>query len=161
MYIYSKKFKNMGKYARDLHDGLERKVKSMAQSVGLTDMGISIEAIRLKKSKNSIGEVVQGNDLVKLFTGEENLVAVALYEDAFLCVDDQTQNLWIEGLLSQISYDEEKEKVIITKPELQMSLGMYRKYGNVATQKYELALMTVQQLAEKTKAEKDAKKKNK
>ena len=73
----------MGKYARDLHDGLERKVKSMAQSVGLTDMGISIEAIRLKKSKNSIGEVVQGNDLVKLFTGEENLVAVALYEDAF------------------------------------------------------------------------------
>ena len=57
----------MGKYARDLHDGLERKVKSMAQSVGLTDMGISIEAIRLKKSKNSIGEVVQGNDLVKLF----------------------------------------------------------------------------------------------
>ena len=51
----------MGKYARDLHDGLERKVKSMAQSVGLTDMGISIEAIRLKKSKNSIGEVVQGN----------------------------------------------------------------------------------------------------
>ena len=51
------------------------------------------------------------------------------------CVDDQTQNLWIEGLLSQISYDEEKEKVIITKPELQMSLGMYRKYGNVATQK--------------------------
>lgn len=151
----------MGKYARDLHDGLERKVKSMAQSIGLTDMGVNVDAIRLKKSKNSIGEVVQGNDLAKLYAGEENLVAVALYEDAFLCVDDQTQNLWIEGLLSQISYDEEKEKVIITKPELQMSLGMYRKYGNVATQKYELALMTVQQLAEKTKAEKDTKKKKK
>lgn len=151
----------MGKYARDLHDGLEKKVKSMAQSVGLTDMGINIEAIRLKKSKNSIGEVVQGNDLVKLFTGEENLVAVALYEDAFLCVDDQTQNLWIEGLLSQISYDDEKEKVVITKPEIQVGLGMYRKYGNVAVQKYELALMTIQQLAEKSKIEKESKKSKK
>ena len=151
----------MGKYARDLHDGLERKVKSMAQSIGLTDMGVNVDAIRLKKSKNLIGEVVQGNDLAKLYAGEDNLVAVALYEDAFLCVDDQTQNLWIEGLLAQISYDEEKEKVTITKPELQMSLGMYRKYGNVATQKYELALMTVQQLNEKSKAEKESKKKKK
>jgi hypothetical protein len=133
----------------------------MAQSIGLTDMGVNVDAIRLKKSKNSIGEVLQGNDLAKLYAGEDNLVAVALYEDAFLCVDDQTQNLWIEGLLAQISYDEEKEKVTITKPELQMSLGMYRKYGNVATQKYELALMTVQQLNEKSKAEKESKKKKK
>jgi hypothetical protein len=151
----------MGKYARDLSEGLERKVKSMAQSIGLTDMGVNVDAIRLKKTKNSIGEVVQGNDLAKLYSGEENLVVIALYEEAFLCVDDQTQNLWIEGLLSQISYDDEKDKVIITKPEIQMSLGMYRKYGNIASQKYELALMTVQQIAEKTKQEKELLKKSK
>ena len=151
----------MGKYARDLSEGLERKVKTMAQSIGLTDMGVNVDAIRLKKTKNSIGEVVQGNDLAKLYSGEENLVVIALYEEAFLCVDDQTQNLWIEGLLSQISYDDEKDKVIITKPEIQMSLGMYRKYGNIASQKYELALMTVQQIAEKTKQEKELLKKSK
>lgn len=151
----------MGKYTRDLSEGLERKVKSMAQSIGLTDMGVNVDAIRLKKTKNSIGEVVQGNDLAKLYSGEENLVVIALYEEAFLCVDDQTQNLWIEGLLSQISYDDEKDKVIITKPEIQMSLGMYRKYGNIASQKYELALMTVQQIAEKTKQEKELLKKSK
>jgi hypothetical protein len=133
----------------------------MAQSIGLTDMGVNVDAIRLKKTKNSIGEVVQGNDLAKLYSGEENLVVIALYEEAFLCVDDQTQNLWIEGLLSQISYDDEKDKVIITKPEIQMSLGMYRKYGNIASQKYELALMTVQQIAEKTKQEKELLKKSK
>lgn len=141
----------MKKYSRDLDKDLELKVKSMADSVGLTDYGVNIEAIRLNKTKNTIGEVLQGNDLLKLFTGEDNLVAIALYEDAFLAVDDATQNVWIEGLLSQISFDTEKEKVVITKPEIQVSLGMYNKYGNVATQKAELALHVIHQIQEKEK----------
>jgi len=142
----------MGKYARDLDENLEKKVKQIAKEVGLIDCGISIEAIRLRKSKKNVGEIVQGNDLVKLFTGEENLVAIALYEEAFLLVDDQTQNIWIENLISQISYNEEKEKVVITKPELQVGIGMYHKYGNIAVQKAELALMTIQQIEAAKKA---------
>lgn len=130
-------------------------MKQIANELGFSSCGVTIEAVRLKKSKKSIGEVVPGNELAKLFTGEDNLVVIALYEDAFLLVDDQTQNIWIESLISQIGYDEEKDKVSIIKPELQIGRGMYRKYREIAVQKAELALMTVEQIEAK-KAEQKA-----
>jgi len=164
----------MGKYSRDLDERLEKKVKDLAASIGFQQMGITIEAVRLKKSK-TYGEVVKGNDLVTLFTNDPDLVCVALYEDLFIDnktgenrVDEETQNYWIEALLSQISYDNEKDKVVITKPDINISSGMYHKYKNVAVQKEELAILTLQQMAdqkkkekEEKKAEREAKKKNK
>lgn len=164
----------MGKYSRDLDERLEKKVKELASAIGFREMGITIEAVRLKKSK-TYGEVVKGNDLVTLFTNDPYLVCVALYEDLFIDpktgenrVDDETQNYWIESLLNQVGYDSEKDKVVITKPELNVSIGMYHKYKNVAIQKEELAILTIQQMAElkkkekeEKKAQREAKKKNK
>lgn len=154
----------MGKYARDLDERLEKKVKDMAASFGFRELGINVEAIRLKKSK-TYGEVVKGNDLVTLFTNDPYLVCVALYEDLFIDnktgenrVDEETQNYWIESLLSQISYDNEKDKIVLTKPELNVSIGMYHKYKNVSIQKEELAILTIQQMAELKKKEKEEKK---
>ena len=146
----------MGKYSRDLDENLIKKVKTLSKSCGLDSLGITVEAIRLKKSKSSAGEVVVGNDLVKLFTGDDNLVAIALYEDLFNLVDEETQNMLIEGLLSQISYDDEKDKIVITKPELSVSVGMYHKYGNIAIQKAEMVYLTCQQIKEKEREAKEA-----
>ena len=99
--------------------------------------------------------------MVTLFTGDESLVAVALYEEAFNRVDSETQDFWIRHLLSQISYDLEKDKIIITKPELQVPLGMYRQFGNIAVQKTELQLLTLAQIDEEEKERKAASKKGK
>lgn len=144
----------MGKYVRDLDTDLEKKVKDMANSLGLRAQGITVEAVRIKKCK-TYGEVLKGNDLVTLFTNDPFLVCVALYEDLFDKVDNETQDYWIESLLSQISYDSEKDKVVITKPELAVGRGMYAKYKNVAIQKEELALLTIQQIADEKKKEKE------
>ena len=149
----------MSKYSKDLDETLVQKVRSIAKSAGLDAFGINVEAIRLKKSKNSIGEVLVGNDLVKLFTGDDLLVAVALYEDLLLQFDDATQNMLIEGLISQIGYDDEKDKVVIAKPELSISVAMYHKYGNIAVQKAELVYLTCQQMKEKEKETKKKKQK--
>lgn len=148
----------MGKFTRDLDSRLESQVKNLANEMGLKAMGINVEAIRLKKSKKEVGVVLKANDLVTLFTGDDSLVAVALYEDAFNRVDEQTQEIWIRSLLNQISYDMDKDKIVITKPELQIGLGMYRKFGNVAVQKAELALLTLQQIADEEKESKASKK---
>lgn len=150
----------MGKYARDLSEDLEAKVKQRAVELGLKSMGITVEAVRIKKSK-TYGEVVKGNDLVTLFTNDPDLVCVALYEELFDKVDEQTQDYWIESLLSQVSYDNEKEKVVITKPNLNISMGMYNKYGNVAIQKEELSILTIEQIEEEKREKKKAKKKKK
>ena len=136
----------------------------MANSAGLTSLGITVEAVRVKKCK-TYGEVVKGNDLVTLFTGDPDIVCVALYEDLFIDpktgesrVDEGTEQYWIDSLLSQISYDNEKEKVVITKPELNVSRSMYEKYKNIAVQKEELAYLTLQQMADQKRKEKEEKK---
>ena len=67
--------------------------------------------------------------------------------------------------MAQISYDYEKDKIVINKPDINIPLGVYRKYGNIAAQKAELALMTIDQIAQEEEAakqvEKEAKKANK
>lgn len=146
----------MGKYSRDLDETLEKKVKDMALEKGLKAMGITVEAVRVKKCK-TYGEVVKGNDLVTLFTNDPDLVCVALYEELFDRVDDETKSYWIESLLTQISYDSEKEKVIVTKPDINMHSGMYEKYKNIAVQKEELAVLEIQKIAEEKKEERDRK----
>ena len=95
----------MGKYSKDLSSGLEEKVKNLANEMGLRANGINVEPVRLKKSKKEVGQVLKTNDLVELFTRDNSTVVVALYEDAFDRVDEQTQEIWIRSLLVQISYD--------------------------------------------------------
>lgn len=147
----------MAKYARDLDEALERKVKDLANAAGFREMGITVEPIRLK-SKKSYGEVIKANELVTLFTGDSDILCVAVNEELFDNLDDQSQNVLIELLLSQVWYDSEKEKIVITKPELNVSIGMYNKYKEIAVQKLELAYYTLQQLEEKRKEEKARKK---
>ena len=150
----------MGKFSRDLDESLEKKVKTLAREMHITDWGINVEAIRLKKSKKEVGTVLKANDLVTLFTGDESLVAVALYEEALNRMDSQNQDLIIRSLLSQISYDADKDKIVITKPELQISLGMYRQFGDIAVKSAELQLLTLAQIADEEKEKKaNAKKK--
>lgn len=147
----------MAKYSRDLDEALEKKVRDIASAAGLREMGITVEPICLN-SKKSYGEVIKANELVTLFTGDADMVCIAINEELFLNLDDQSQTVLIESLLSQVSYDDEKEKIVITKPELNVGLGMYHKYKEVAVQKLELAYYTLQQIEERKKEEKEAKK---
>lgn len=148
----------MGKFTDIVNENLEKKIKNLSIEMGIKSQGINVEVCGLKKSKKDIGLVLKGNDMVERFTNDPSLVLVAIYEKAFERVDEQTQDMWIMSLLNQISYDMEKDKIIITKPELNIGLGMYRKFGENAVKKCELALITMQQIADEEKEFKQAKK---
>ena len=147
----------MGKYSRDLDEKYEKKIKEMAAATGLRECGVTIEPIRIN-SKKSYGEVIKSNELVQLFTGDDSMVCVAVNEELFDTLDDQTVTVLIETLLAQISYDYEKDKVIITKPEISVSTGMLQKYKEVVVQKVEAAYYGLQQIEQKKKEEKEMKK---
>lgn len=148
----------MAKYSRELDEDLVKRVKDKANEMGFRERGITVEAIKLNKSKTNVGEVVKPNDLAKLFLADDYLIVIALYEDAFDLVDDQTKDIWIETLLDQVVYDSEKDKINIEKPELSFSVGMYHKYKEVLPQKMELAYYTIKQIEEKKREEKLEKK---
>lgn len=147
----------MAKYSRDLDENLVNKVKTMAVTYGLGDSDLEVLPLKLNKIGKDVGEIVKGNDLLKIKAGK-NVVAIALLEEAFLQVDDATQNIWIEGLLSQVYYDPEKEKVKIEKPEIAITAGMYNKYEGLAVDKAVLAQLTLEQLREQEKERKEQEK---
>jgi len=147
----------MGKYSRDLDEKYEKKIKEMAAVTGLRECGVTIEPICLN-SKKSYGEVIKSNELVQLFTGDDSMVCVAVNSRLFDTLDEQTITVLIDSLLSQISYDYEKDKVIITKPEISVGVGMLQKYKEVVVQKLEAAYYGLQQIEQKDKEEKEMKK---
>lgn len=150
----------MSKFSNDLNEDLVNKVKNIAASLSI-DKIIDIRAVRLTKTKKDIGVIVKGNEITELFTNNDSIVVIGLYEDAFVQFDDKTQNFFIEMLLSQVSYDFDKDKIVITKPEINIPLGVYKKYGEEAVRNAELALLTIEQIHEKEKEEKELEKENK
>jgi len=147
----------MAKYSNDLSDNLVNKVKSIAVTQGLTDSGIEVWPLALNKIGKDVGVIVKGSDLTNLKAGK-NVVAVALLEEAFNRVDDKTQNMWIEGLLSQVYYDAEKEKIKIEKPEITITTGMYNRYQGLAVDMAVLGQLTIEQLREEEQERKEQEK---
>lgn len=147
----------MAKYSRDLDENLVNKVKSLAVADGLTNPEIEIWPLALNKIGKDVGEIVKGSDLLKLKAGK-NVVAIALLEEAFNQVDEKTQNMWIEALLSQVEYDSEKERIKVNKPEIAVTTGMYNKYQGLAVDMAVLAQLTLEQLREEEKERKEQEK---
>ena len=146
---------------------LEKLVQEVAQEMGLTQMGVEFQALNAKKSKEIV-KVSKANEVTEILSDKENLVVVIAYEEAFDRVDDQTKWMWIRMALDCVSYDAEKDKISLSTPTITIPLGFYQKYGNLAVQKAELALLTIQQIQDEEKqrkaeekALKKAKKKNK
>ena len=138
----------MAKYSKDLSEDLKQLVEEAVAKTNLESIGVRVEPIRLNKSKGVFGEVIKGNDLLKLFTNGDDVVAIALFEDVFDRLEISMQKLLIESLVSQISYDLEKDKLVITKPELNITRGMYQNYGAEIVNAHEIALLEIMSINE-------------
>ena len=121
-----------------------------------------------KPLKNNVGGVWKWNDVSATLTDKDNTIVVGIYGEAFDRVDEETREFWVRSLLNQIEYDFDKDKICINKDLITMPLSIYQQYGNIAMQKKELEIHTINMLIEEEKerkaAEKEAKraaKKNK
>lgn len=136
---------------------LEKLVQEVAQEMGLTQMGIEFQALNAKKSKEIV-KVSKANEVTEILSDKENLVVVIAYEEAFDRVDEKTRWMWIRMALDCVSYDPEKDKISLSTPTITVPLGFYQKYGNVAVQNAELALLTIQQIQDEERQRKEAEK---
>ena len=153
----------MAKYSKDLDSKFVTKIQQISRDFAMLGE-IKIEPIRLIKG-NTYGEVMKANELTQLFTGEDNVVAIALYEELFDKLDDKVQDILIRNLLEQITVEESKDgtsiKIKIEKPQLNLGLETYHIYGDIATQALEGVLLILDQMAEQEKEMKEAAKQEK
>lgn len=136
---------------------LEKLVQEVAQEMGLTQMGVEFQALNAKKAKEIV-KVSKANEVTEILSDKENLVVVIAYEEAFDRVDEKTRWMWIRMALDCVSYDPEKDKISLSTPTITVPLGFYQKYGNVAVQNAELALLTIQQIQDEEKERKETEK---
>ena len=136
-------------------------VKSVAEEIGIGRY-VEMNVFNLVKSTKDVVKVKKTSEPMEVKLDGEDMIDVYLYEEAFDLVEEKTKRFWIENALCQVAYDMEKGKLVIGKePSINLPLGIYNKYKDTAVQQLELAALTIQQIAEKKKEERQARKKGK
>ena len=97
------------------------------EDTGLPQMGVDLKVLSVTKSK-SVLKVQRDNAATHFMTKKDILLTV--YEEAFDRLSDEHKNLLMEGVISNISYDTEKDKLNVDTDFAKEILRMRRKYPN-------------------------------
>lgn len=155
----------MAKYSKCEED-VQDMVRNIASELGLEQF-MDFEALYVPKAKEVV-TVSKASAIAEYLSSREDLILVFIYAEAFDLVDDKTKDMWLRMALDQISFDSEKDKIIIGCPMISVPVGFYTKYQKAAVDAALLGQLTIQQIEDKKreekerqKAEKAAKKKSK
>jgi hypothetical protein len=151
-------------------ESIVRIVDEISKELGLGQNGIDFEVLDVVNLKQVV-KIVKANEYAEYLSDRENLILVLVNGEAFdLLPDGPDENgidnkyMWLRLAMDEIAYDDEKEKIVIGAPKLDVTIGCYEKYGKAAIESTLLAHYTLAQMAEKKaqeRAEKAAQKKEK
>lgn len=131
---------------------IQKLVQDVVTEAGLSNI-IKFQALSVPKSKEVVKVKKASSDAEALSDKE---VIIIVYEEAFDRVTEAEQLEWLRREISKVSYDSEKDKVVIGCPILSVPLYHYQKFGEKVLQSAELALTVVQQIEDEEKLRKAA-----
>lgn len=133
-------------------------VKEMAQAFfeksGLAQMGLDLEVISITKA-SSVISVQKASALTEFRTKKQDTIHMIVFEQAFERLSQEQQQELVEGAISNISYDTEKDKINIDKSQYGEVLRMRQKFTNYVDV-IEIAQASIEQIAEEEKQRKQA-----
>lgn len=101
--------------------------QSKFEETGLPQMGIDLKVISVTKSKNVLKATKAGATIHYLTKKDAILV---IYEEAFDRLSDEYKEKLMEGALSNISYDTERDKLNVDGDIAKEIFRMRRKFDN-------------------------------
>ena len=122
------------------------------ENTGLAQMGIELKVISTPKAK-SILKVQRANATTNYLTKKD--VILIVFEEAFDRLTEEHKNLLMEGAISNISYDTDKDKLNVDTDFAREIFRMRRKYQNyvdVAEESY----IVIETIEEEEKQRKEA-----
>ena len=133
-------------------------IASLAQAkfeeTSLPQMGIELKIISTTKSKNIL-KASKASATVQYLTKRDALLVI--YEEAFDRLSDDMKEKLMEGALSNISYDDEKDKVNVEGDIAKEIFRMRKKYDNYVDM-LEASYLAVEQIEEEEKQKKEEEK---
>ena len=129
-------------------------VQSKWEETGLAQMGIELKLISVTKAKNVLKASKAGATINYLTKKDAFLI---IYEEAFDRLSDEYKVKLLEGALSNISYDTEKDKLNVEGDIAKEIFRMRRKYENYVDI-MEASYGVISQIEEEEKERKEAEK---
>lgn len=145
----------MAKYSR-CEDDVQTMVRDIAAERGL-DQFMEFEALYVAKAKEVV-TISKASAIAEYLSNRDDLILVFIYAEAFDLVDDKTKYMWLSMALDQVSFDSEKDKILIGCPMISVPVGFYQKYEKVAIDTALLGQLTIQQIEDKKREEKERQK---
>lgn len=129
-------------------------VQSKWEETGLAQMGIELKLISVTKAKNVLKASKAGATINYLTKKDAFLI---IYEEAFDRLSDEYKEKIIEGALSNISYDTDKDKLNVETDIAKELFRMRRKYENYVDI-MEASYLVINQIEEEERERKEAEK---
>lgn len=129
---------------------------SKFEDTGLPQMGMNLKVMSLTKAKDIL-KVGRANATTEFLTNKSDIVTLFIYEEAFDRLSDEMKSKLMEGALSNVSYDTEKDKLLIDNTKYGEFIRMRRKYvdyGDII----ETSTLVIEQIAEEEKQRKEEEK---
>ena len=123
------------------------------EETGLQQMGVTLKVMSLTKAKDVL-KVSRANATTEFLTKKSDVITLYVYEDVFDRLTDVQKEMIMEGVLSNVSYDGEKDKLIIDNRRYGELARMKHKFTNYADV-LELTLVIMDEIIEEEKARKE------
>ncbi len=124
------------------------------EETGLPQMGINLKVLSITKSKNVL-KVSRANATTHFLTDKD--VILIVYEEAFDRLSDEFKNKLMEGAISNISYDTEKDKLNVENDIAKEMFRMRRQHDNYVDV-VETSYLVVEQIEDEEKRRKEEEK---
>jgi len=135
-------------------DDIAELAQDKFEDTGLAQMGINLKVLSVTKSKNVL-KVSKAGAILHDLTGKD--VILVVYEEAFDRLSDEYKNRLMEGAISNISYDTDKDKLNVETDIAKELFRMRRKYENYIDI-MEASYLVINQIEEEEKERKEAEK---
>lgn len=97
------------------------------ETTGLPQLGVDLKVISTTKAK-SVLKIQRANATTHFLTKKD--VVLTVYEEAFDRLPDEHKVILLEGALSNVSYDTEKDKLNVETDIAKEIIRIRRKYAN-------------------------------
>lgn len=140
----------------ELTEENQKLIDRLFEESGLNNY-VNLILLGTTKAKEVI-KVAKTNPIAEKLGNCPDSVVCIVYEDAFDRLDDNAKRLITEDVLSTISYDFDKDKIVVGCPCITITQHGRAKYGENLINAVESGLFAIQQLEEERKAKKEREK---
>jgi hypothetical protein len=124
------------------------------EDTGLAQMGINLKVLSITKAKNVL-KVSRASATTHFLTNKD--VILLIYEEAFDRLSDEFKSKLMEGAISNITYDSEKDKINVEGDIAKEIFRLRKKYDNYVDV-VETSYLVMQQIEDEEKQRKEEEK---